>query len=245
MLLLRSIAFNIAFYLLLSAMLVLGLPLLATSEQTIKRYGRLWSRLSLSLLAGICRIRVEYRHRDRVPVGGFILAAKHQSFLDILILLPLAPHFTFVMKRELSWIPLFGQFVLRAGMIAIDRSKGRSILAVLTQRVKQAVQSGQQLIIFPEGTRRPPGAEPAYKSGVAHLYAATGRPCVPVSMNAGLFWPRRSFMRYPGTLVVQVLEPVAPGREKVEFLDLLQTRIETAGDAAIAEARAGGWGRPA
>ena len=195
------------------------------------------------MLSTICGIEVVYRGLDHVPAGGFILASKHQSFLDILVLLRLAPHFTFVLKRELTWIPIFGQFLLRAGMIGIDRSKGRAVLATLNQRVEKALRAGQQLIIFPEGTRRPAGAEPAYRTGVAHLYTASGSTCLPVAMNAGLFWPRRSFRRYPGTLVVDIQPAIAPGLERGAFLSELQARIEAAGNRLIAEASRSHWGR--
>jgi 1-acyl-sn-glycerol-3-phosphate acyltransferase len=235
MLLLRSVVFNLSFYALLIGMLVIGIPLLLAPERVIKAYARLWGRLSLDLLRAVCGIRVEYRGLERMPPGGLIIAAKHQSFLDIIALLPLAPQFTFVMKRELGWIPLFGQLMLRGGMIAIDRSKGRRIMGWLNERVKRVLGDGQQLIIFPEGTRRPPGAEPAYKSGVSHLYAATNATCVPVALNAGVFWPRHSILKRPGTLVVEVLPPIGPGLDRGRFLATLQGEIEEASDRLLAD----------
>ena len=171
---------------------------------------------------------MEVRGAEHLPTGGFILASKHQSFLDILVLLPLLPRFVFVLKRELTWIPLFGLFLLRAEMIPIDRSRGRGVLAALTGRVAAAVRQGLQLVIFPEGTRRPPGAEPAYKSGVSYLYAGADAPCVPVALNSGLAWPRRSFVRLPGRVVVEVLPAIPPGLPRETFLRLLQERIESA-----------------
>lgn len=243
MLLLRSAAFNLAFYALLAGMLVIGIPLMIAPERVVKRYARLWSRLSLRMLESICGIRIEYRGLDHVPPGGLIIAAKHQSFLDILALLPLAPQFTYVMKRELSLIPLFGQLMRRGGMIAIDRSRGRHVMGDLNVKVKRVVEAGEQLIIFPEGTRRPPGAEPAYKSGVSHLYVATGATCLPVALHSGLFWPRRSFIRRPGTLVVAIQPPIKPGLDKASFQARLQRDIETAADALLDEARAAGLAR--
>jgi 1-acyl-sn-glycerol-3-phosphate acyltransferase len=235
MLVLRSVAFNLSFYALLIGMLVIGIPLLLAPEQVIKNYAQVWSRLSLALLRVICGVRVEYRGLDRVPAGGLIIAAKHQSFLDIITLLPIAPQFTFVMKRELGWIPLFGQLVLRGGMIAINRSEGRKIMSWLNARVKVVLAAGQQLIIFPEGTRRPVGAEPAYKSGVSHLYAATDAVCLPVALNSGVFWPRRSYLKHPGTLVVEVLPPIGPGLERTQFLARLQDEIERACNRLLAD----------
>jgi 1-acyl-sn-glycerol-3-phosphate acyltransferase len=238
MLVLRSAVFNALFYGLLVGMMVIGSPLLLGPPRVVKAYARLWGRLSLRLLAWVCNVHVVYRGLEHVPPGGLIIAAKHQSFLDIMALLPLAPAFTFVVKQELSWIPLFGQYMQRSGMIPVDRSKGRQVMGVLNRRVAEIVRAGQQLIIFPEGTRRPPGAEPAYKAGVAHLYAATGATCLPVALNSGVFWPRRSFFRYPGTLEIEVVEPIAPGLDKAAFQAELQDRIETATNRLLAVAQA-------
>ena len=228
MLALRSIVFNVAFYVAMIAMMILGLPLMLVSAQAVRNLARAWSLVSLRLLRWICGVTIEVRGLENLPEGGFILASKHQSFLDIMLLVPLFPRFVFVMKRELTWIPVFGLFLLRAGMIPIDRSKGRVVLADLTRRVDIALRSGHQLIMFPEGTRRAPGAEPAYKSGVMHLYAGTGAPCVPVALNSGDVWPRRSFLRLPGHVVVDIMPAIAPGESKEDFLALLQDRIETA-----------------
>jgi 1-acyl-sn-glycerol-3-phosphate acyltransferase len=243
MLVLRSAVFNALFYVLLVGMLILGIPLLVAPARIVKAYARLWGRLSLRLLAAICDIHVVYRGLEHAPRGGVIIAAKHQSFLDIMALLPIAPGFTYVVKRELSLIPLFGQFMRSAGMIPVDRSKGRQVMGDLNRRVADVIASGQQLIIFPEGTRRPPGADPAYKSGVAHLYEATRASCLPVALNSGVFWPRRSFLRRPGTLEVALLEPIGPGLDRTTFLTELQDRIETATNRLLARAKAGCAGR--
>lgn len=233
MLVLRSIVFNVAFYALLVVMMIVGLPLILVSAQAVRRWAQLWARLSVGLLKILCGVQVEVRGTENIPSGGFILAAKHQSFLDILLLLPLLPAFIFVLKRELTWIPIFGLYLSRAGMISIDRSKGRAVLVRLTKQVGEALRRGQELVIFPEGTRRAPGAEPAYKSGVAHLYAGTGVPCLPVALNSGLAWPRRSFLRLPARVVVDVLPLIAPGLPKDVFLVELQRRIETASNQLL------------
>jgi 1-acyl-sn-glycerol-3-phosphate acyltransferase len=107
----------------------------------------------------------------------------------------------------------------------------------MTERAKAEVDRGRQIIIFPEGTRRPPGAEPKYKYGVAYLYAETGVPCVPIALNSGLFWPRRSFRRYPGTVVMQVCDPIPPGLEKAEFMARLQDVIETTSAQLVEEGK--------
>jgi 1-acyl-sn-glycerol-3-phosphate acyltransferase len=126
------------------------------------------------------------------------------------------------------WIPLFGWHMAKAGLIPIDRRAGMAALSQMTARTREELEHGRQVVIFPEGTRRLPGAEPDYKPGVAHLYVRSGVACVPVALNSGLFWPRRSLLRYPGTVLVEVLDPIAPGLGSREFLARLQEALEPA-----------------
>jgi 1-acyl-sn-glycerol-3-phosphate acyltransferase len=126
----------------------------------------------------------------------------------------------------------------KGGMVPVDRGAGSQALTNMTARAKQEIRGGRQLIIFPEGTRRRPGAEPRYKFGVAHLYAEVGVPCVPVALNSGLFWPRRALLRLPGTIVVEFLPPIMPGLDKDVFLRRLQDDIETATARLLAEGEA-------
>src|SRR5262249_21624940 len=112
----------------------------------------------------------------------------------------------------------------------------KAALVAMTASAREALLEGRQIVVFPEGTRRPAGAEPKYKFGIAHLYAEGVAPCVPIALNSGLFWPRRKFMRYPGTITVEVLDPIAPGLPKEEFFQRLQGDIETATARLIADA---------
>ncbi len=170
--------------------------------------------------------------------GPLIVAAKHQSTWETFALLRLFDDFTFIVKRELMWIPIFGWCMWKGRMIPVDRGAGSQALNDMTARAREEIRTGRQLIIFPEGTRRAPGAEPRYKFGVAHLYAEVGVPCVPVALNSGLFWPRRAFMRLPGTIVVEFLPPIPPGLDKQAFFARLQSDIETATARLIAEGQA-------
>ena len=133
------------------------------------------------------------------------------------------------------WIPIFGWCMWRARMIPVDRGAGAQTLNKMLARAKEEVQSGRQLVIFPEGTRRAPGAEPRYKFGVAHLYAEMGVPCLPVALNSGLFWPRRSMRRYPGTIRVEILDPIPAGLPKDAFFERLQRDVEAATARLVAE----------
>jgi 1-acyl-sn-glycerol-3-phosphate acyltransferase len=151
--------------------------------------------------------------------------------------LPLFDNPTFIIKRELQWIPIFGWFTIKGRMVPVNRGSRSQALNKMTERARLELSDNRQLIIFPEGTRRAPGAEPRYKYGVAQLYAAEGVPCIPIALNSGLFWPRRSLLRKPGKIVVEVLDPIPPGLDKDEFLARLQDEIETATARLIAEAQ--------
>lgn len=237
MLVFRSILFNLAFYLAVTVLLVVALPLLLLPGRTIVWYASTWGRLNVWMLRVICGTRVEWRGLEKIPPGPLLIAAKHQSAWETFALLALFSRPTFILKRELLWIPLYGWLAARAGMIPVNRRARREALAGMTRLARAAVASGKQIVIFPEGTRRPPGAEPAYKFGIAHLYAELGVPCLPIALNSGLYWPRRQFLRHPGTIRVQILDPIPPGLDRHAFFERLQESIETACAALEAEGR--------
>jgi 1-acyl-sn-glycerol-3-phosphate acyltransferase len=234
---LRSVLFNLLFYLNLVVYLAAALPTLLLPCRYVLAVARSWARTNLWLLRVICGIKAEFRGLEKIPPGGLIVASKHQSIWETFALVPYLDDPTFILKRELMWIPLFGWCLWKAQMIPVDRGARGPALAAMTERAKAEVRRNRQIIIFPEGTRRPPGAEPRYKFGVAHLYAETGVPCVPVALNSGLFWPRRSFRRFPGTVVVQVCDPIAPGLDKSDFIARLQEVIEAASAKLVEEGR--------
>jgi 1-acyl-sn-glycerol-3-phosphate acyltransferase len=176
------------------------------------------------------------RGRDNIPQRAALVAAKHQSAFETFALFPVLPSPTLVMKSELRRIPLFGRFTAIAGMIEVDRAKGSTALRDMVHRCREEAMKGRQIVIFPEGTRRPPGAEPAYQPGIALLYKGLDVPTVPVALNSGLYWPRRSFLKYPGSIVIEFLPPVEPGLDSRTFLDRLETAIETASDRLLVEA---------
>ena len=233
---LRSLVFNLAFYVNLIVLMILGLPLILRGRQGVFIMARLWGSTSVWLLEKICGLRVEYRGLENIPKGGYIIAAKHESFLETFALLKYAPDFAIVLKRQLVFIPLFGLYLLGARQIAIDRARGRSALTQIIAQAREVVRAGRQIFIFPEGTRRPPGAPPRYKYGVTAIYAETAAPCLPVALNTGLFWGRRGFTRRPGVAVIEYLPPIPPGLERGAFAERLQETIETACRRLAAEA---------
>lgn len=242
MLIVRSILFNILFYLNLVLLLLVALVTLALPRHAVLTMAELWGRVSVWLLRVVCGTRVEFRGLEHLPpgriTGPFIIAAKHQSTWETFALLRLFGDFTFIVKRELMWIPIFGWCMWKGGMIPVNRGAGSQVLSDMTARAREEIRTGRQLIIFPEGTRRSAGAEPRYKFGVAHLYSEAGVPCIPVALNSGVFWPRRAFLRFPGTIVVEFLPPILPGLDKNEFFQRLQDDIETATARLVAEGRA-------
>jgi 1-acyl-sn-glycerol-3-phosphate acyltransferase len=238
MLFLRSLLFNVAFYVNLTIVMVAGLPTLLSGRAAILDLARIWARTSFWLLDKICNIKFEFRGVEHLSQTGCIIAAKHQSTWETFALTTQVNDFTFILKHELTQIPLFGQYVTRSNQIAIDRASRGASLRELIAQAAPAIAEGRAIFIFPEGTRRPAGAPPLYKSGASHLYVATHAPCVPVALNSGLFWPRNGFLRRPGTIVVEFLPPIEAGLPKAQFARILQDRIETATDRLIAEALA-------
>jgi 1-acyl-sn-glycerol-3-phosphate acyltransferase len=230
---LRSLVFNVLFYLVLVFWIIVALPTFALPARAVFTVAGWWAQSSLFLMRTICNIRVEFRGVEKIPKGPLLVASKHQSFWETFALLRFFERPIFILKRQLTWIPVFGQFLVKENMIAIDRTAGAKALLGMTRRARDAVRGGAQLIIFPEGTRTPPGAPPAYKTGIAQIYVTCGVPCLPIALNSGLFWPRRTFMRYPGTLVVEFLDPLPPGLSRDEFLTRVRTGIEEATDRVV------------
>jgi 1-acyl-sn-glycerol-3-phosphate acyltransferase len=185
----------------------------------------------------ICGIAVEWRGLENIPKGACIVACKHQSMWETFALYLVLDDPVFVLKRELMWIPGFGWYAWKARSIAVDRSAGMRALAYMKRRAQHELANGRQLVIFPEGTRRAPDAEPDYKPGIVHLYANAGSICVPLALNSGLFWPRRSFWRFPGTILVEALAPIEPGLGNRPFLARLEKVLEAATTRLVAEGR--------
>ena len=234
---LRSLVYQVLFYALLIFWLIVAIPTFVMPRRAILRIAGYWAASSIWLLRVICNTKVEYRGLEKIPEGPLIVASKHQSMWETFALLQFFDQPLYILKRELTWIPFFGWYLIKANMIGIDRAAGARSLKDMAHRAAEAVRRGRQLIIFPEGTRRPVDAEPHYKSGVGMIYVDCGVTCLPVALNSGLFWPRRTFMRYPGTLVVEFLDPLPPGLPRKEFNTRICTTIEDATNRLVETAR--------
>jgi 1-acyl-sn-glycerol-3-phosphate acyltransferase len=238
----RSLLFNILFYVTTTLFVVLGSPLFFAPRRWAMAALAVHGRFELWLLKVVCGIKLEVRGADKLPQGACLVAAKHQSAWETFGLIPLFRDPALLMKRELFWIPFHGWFSHKFGMIPVDRDKGPAALRRMVREAKLRVAQGREIIIFPEGTRRAPGAPPDYKTGVVLLYETLQIPCVPLALNSGAFWPRRSLSLRPGTIVVEFLDPIPPGLPKGEFLERLTRSIETASARLLVEAKAQGTG---
>ena len=238
MLLLRSLLFHACFHLNTILHLIFCLPFLLLPRRIFWRVVHSWATVNHWLLRTICGTNFEIKGYERIPPGALLIAAKHQSVWETFALVTLFSDPFYVLKRELMWLPVFGWYVAKANMIPIRRVAGGTALGEITERAKLKIARGRQLILFPEGTRRAVGAEPAYKYGVVHLYGQLGVRCLPVALNSGVFWPRRTFKIYPGTIRMELLEPIEPGLPEEAFKARMQDAIETATARLAAQGRA-------
>lgn len=234
----RALLFTFVFYVNTALFLILGSPLLLGPRKWAMAGLKAHARASLFWQRLIVGTRMEVRGIEHLPKGACLVAAKHQSAWDTFALVPLFDDPAIVMKAELGLIPLYGWFSHKFRHVLVRRDKGPAALRQLIRDAKDRAAQGRQIVIFPEGTRRPPGAPPDYKPGVVALYEGLQLPCVPVALNSGLFWPRRSLERRPGTIVVEFLPPIAAGVNRKRFKGLLEERIEAATARLVTEALA-------
>ena len=210
-------------------------PMFLAPRAWTMRTMAVWGRVVIVLLRLICNIRVEFRGLEHLPRGRALVAAKHQCMFDTMAPLSILPDAAYVMKRELLRIPFYGWFCVKAEMIELDRQGGAGALRRLIADSRKRLTEPRQLIIFPEGTRTPPGAKTEYQPGVAGLYRDLAMPCTPMATNSGAHWPAHGFLRRPGVIVYEFLEPIPAGLHRGAFMRELETRIETASRRLLAE----------
>jgi 1-acyl-sn-glycerol-3-phosphate acyltransferase len=221
---LRSALFLLWFLFITTILSLIFLPVLLLPRMATVWLARLWSRCTfwgLKVFAGI-----GFEVRGKRPGGPILVASKHMSMWDTLALYLVLDQPAIVLKRELLRIPFYGWFLWKAAAIPIDRAGGAGALRKMSAAARRVLDDGRPILIFPEGTRKKPGAAPDYKPGVAGLYALLGVDCVPVALNSGVYWT--GFLKRPGTIVLQFLEPIGPGLKRAAFMGLLESRIETA-----------------
>ena len=232
----RSLVYAVVFYVTTGLFLLLGSWLLIAPRRWAMAVLAMHGRTSVALLRWICGTGIEVRGRENIPKGACLIVAKHQSAWDTIALIPLFRDPAVVLKDELKWIPLYGWFCLKFEHILVRRDKASVALKALIRDAGNRTAQGRQVLIFPEGTRTAPGAAPGYKPGYVALYEALGVPAVPLALNSGLYWPRRSLWRYPGTIIVELLPAIPPGTARKEFRGRLETALEQACARLISEA---------
>ncbi len=214
---------------------ILYLPLLACPPKVVAGPAKFWVRGCFVLLRLLCGL--SYRIEGEVPRGAALVASKHQSTLETFAFRLILDDPAVILKRELLRIPIFGWYLGKTGVIAIDRAAGMKALKEMVKGAEAAVAEGRQVLIFPEGHRQEVGAEPNYHSGVAMIYAGLGLPCVPVALNSGLFWGRGSLSKRAGVVTIRFLSAIPAGLDRKTFMERLQAAIEPASTALAAEAR--------
>jgi len=234
----RSLIYSVLFYIIVPLWMIVTSPLLLFGTRAMAMdwmYDGL-SRFMLWLLERIVGLKVEVRGLDNLPEGAVIVAVKHQSAWDVFGLKPCLGDPAMILKSELMYLPFLGWFARKMQMIPVERGKGRTAIRHLLREARLRVRDKRQIFIFPEGHRMAPGAAPKYKRGVVALYRDLGVPVTPVALNSGLYWPRRSFIRHPGVILVEFLPPIRPGLSADEFMQKLQDSIETASARLAQEA---------
>ncbi|WP_109312913.1 1-acyl-sn-glycerol-3-phosphate acyltransferase [Ruegeria sp. AU67] len=229
----RSLIFMIVIY---AWMLILGIvfaPYALFTKRGALQACKTYARSTIWLARWMVGIRCEVR--GNVPVDEVVIGAKHQSFLDIIMIFSAIPHGKFIMKRELLYTPVIGLYARRLGCIPVDRGRKGAAVAKMVKDVAKEFSEPGQLVIYPQGTRVAPGAKKPYKVGTAVLYEGLGFPCVPVATNAGVFWPRTGVLRKPGLAIVDFLDPIEPGVGRDQFLGRLEDVIETRSSALMRE----------
>jgi 1-acyl-sn-glycerol-3-phosphate acyltransferase len=225
---LRSLAFNVGWYLGSVLFALAGAPLLLAPQRVVVAWARAWIAFVLWWLRITCGLTHRVVGLENLPAGPVIIACKHQSSWETLAFTLLFSDIAIVLKRELLFIPIVGWAMARAGNIAVSRGDGASALRGLVKQAKASIADGRSIVIFPEGTRAAPGHQRPYRVGTAALYRQLGVPVVPMALNSGLFWGRRKWIKRPGTITLEVLPPIAPGLRREAFMETLRDRIETA-----------------
>lgn len=218
-------------------MLIMGIvfaPWAIVSPRGARCACKTYSAWCMWTVRWMCGLRTEVR--GPVPDGEVMVAAKHQSFLDIMMIFHALPSAKFIMKREILWTPVIGLYAKRLGCVPVNRGKKGKAIAKMVKDVAAEFKEPGQLVIYPQGTRVAPGDHKPYKVGPAVLYEGLQQTCVPVATNVGLFWPRKGIIRRPGLGVVEFLDPVEPGLEKEVFMETLEERVESASNQLMRDA---------
>ncbi|MEO0401187.1 MAG: lysophospholipid acyltransferase family protein [Pseudomonadota bacterium] len=229
----RSVLFIIQMYVMMLVFGLAYLPIALVKKEGARACCKAYSRYVFWTMRWMVGIRSEVR--GHVPEGEVLIAAKHQSFLDIMMIFTALPKAKFIMKRDILWTPIIGFYAKRLECVAVERGKRGAAIAKMVSDVEAGRADPGQLIIYSQGTRVAPGVKAPYKVGTGVLYEQLGQPCVPVAINVGIFWPRKGMWRKPGLAVVEFLPAIEPGMDRDAFLDHLEDVVETRSNALMQE----------
>lgn len=224
----RSTVFSIFLVSLVVVMGVMLSPVMLFGKNPSRAVIQYWARLTLGGLKLIAGVSYRVEGAQNIPAGGALIAANHQSMWETIALYALTPKPVMIFKKELLQIPVYGWWAARAGNIAVDRKGGAKALRAMSRAAKDRTDAGEQIVIFPEGTRMQPGEKTSLQPGVAGIYAATGAPCTPVAHDSGRHWRHPDGGKTPGVITVRFLPPIEPGLDRRAFLRDLKSRLETA-----------------
>ena len=234
--LIRSFVFNMFFFVWTALAVLVMAVLLPFPRRAMASIVDLWAWVLNGGLKVLVGLDFEVRGRENIIDGPAIYAAKHQSAWDTYVYFLILKDPCYILKKELLSIPVWGWCAIKYGAVAVDREGGGAALKKMLKEVANRIERGFNVVIFPEGTRTPPGSRQPYHPGVAAIYGKSDVPVVPVALNSGLFWGRRSFAKRAGTITVEFLPPIEKGLRRRQFMDVLETSVETASDRLIAEA---------
>ena len=235
----RSILFFVLFQLWTILMVIVMIPCAVLPRRATVVMAHVWLKGVHALLGGVVGMRARVIGKERIPEGPVLIAAKHQSAFETFTFHLLFGDPSYILKQELTWIPLFGWYLKKSGVVSIDRSGGTKALKAMVKGAQAAIDEGRPVIIFPEGTRTAPGERQPYHSGVAMLYTGLNVPVVPVALNSGLFWRRRGFLKRPGEVSIEFLDAIPPGLDRKTFMARLENEIETATDRLVQSTQSG------
>ena len=235
---LRALVFNTLFYALMLSYMVFGMFMLIIPRRfaLVVIQDFMHRQLALQRLFGM---KIEVRGGEHFPVKGGIIASKHQSIWETFALHSMVPDAVFIYKKELGELPLFGNYLRKFEQIEVNRKGGPLAAQSMTRAARQAIELGRQILIFPEGTRRPPGAPALYKHGVSRIYENVGQAIVPIVLNSGLYWSNYFWSGHLGTIIVEALPPIPIGLSRDEFFERLVREMEAAGDRLFVETATG------
>lgn len=225
---LRSYLYQTLFYLWTAVIAIASLPSLILPASVIQFISKAWSQSCFALLRLVTGLGYRVEGAEHISTEPVIYASKHQSAWDTMVFPILLKNPVVILKKELRWIPFYGWYLRKYGSIGVDRAAGAKALRGMVQEAREMIATGRPIVVFPQGTRTAPEERGTYQSGIAALYRELGVPVVPVALNSGIFWRRRSNLRRPGTIVLRFLPPIPPGLDRKAFMERLETTIESA-----------------